>query len=526
MPEKIEEKSTTTTSEPLKPPPPKDQIVVTEHRATIGGRTVAYTVTTGTLVLKEESEKKGEHEGEAEGEKAKAQVFFIAYTRRDAGDPGRRPVTFSFNGGPGSASVWLHLGVLGPKRVDLGEIGELPPPPFRLIDNEASLLDQTDLVFIDPVTTGYSRAVVGEKNKEFLAFKKDIESVGDFIRLYTSRYRRWLSPKFLIGESYGTTRAAGLSGYLQERHGLYLNGIMLVSCVLDFQTLDFEPMNDLPYVLFLPSYTATAWYHRRLAADLQKDLQATLRKAEAFARDEYAPALMRNDTLSPRERSALVTKMARFTGLSAEYIERANLRVQILRFTKELLRDQRRTVGRLDSRITGVDRDAAGDSIASDPSAHNIIGPYTATFNDYVRRELRYESDLPYEILNFRTNDAWRYQEHENRFVEVAETLRRSISMNPHLKVFVANGYYDLATPYFATDYTFNRLGLEPELRGNVSQGFYEAGHMMYIHRPSLVKMKQDLSQFLESALSTRSAPRPRRTTTPKARAKRGRRRR
>ena len=523
MPEKIEEKSTTTTSEPLKPPPPKDQIVVTEHRATIGGRTVAYTVTTGTLVLKEESEKKGEHEGEAEGEKAKAQVFFIAYTRRDAGDPGRRPVTFSFNGGPGSASVWLHLGVLGPKRVDLGEIGELPPPPFRLIDNEASLLDQTDLVFIDPVTTGYSRAVVGEKNKEFLAFKKDIESVGDFIRLYTTRYQRWLSPKFLIGESYGTTRAAGLSGYLQERHGLYLNGIMLVSCVLDFQTLDFQPMNDLPYVLFLPTYTATAWYHRRLSADLQKDLPGTLRKAEAFARDEYAAALMKNDSLSPRERSAVVGKLARFTGLSAEYIERANLRVEIHRFTKELLRDQRRTVGRLDSRITGVDRDAAGEAIASDPSANNIIGPYTATFNDYVRGALRFESDLPYEILNFKTNEEWRYREHENRFVEVAETLRRAISMNPHLKVFVANGYFDLATPYFATEYTFNRLGLELELRGNVTQGFYEAGHMMYIHVPSLVKMKRDLSRFLDSALTapTSRARRAPARGTRKARSRR-----
>ncbi|HET9326027.1 MAG TPA: peptidase S10 [Candidatus Eisenbacteria bacterium] len=520
MPEKTEKKSVTTTTEHPKAPPPQpvDHIVVTHHRATIGGRMIAYTVTTGTLVLKEESEKKGEQEGEAEGEKPKAQVFFIAYTLRDGGDPARRPVTFSFNGGPGSASVWLHLGVLGPKRVDLGEIGELPPPPFRLIDNDSSLLDETDLVFIDPVTTGYSRAVVGEKNKDFLAFKKDIESVGDFIRLYTTRYRRWLSPKFLIGESYGSTRAAGLSGYLQERHGLYLNGIMLVSCVLDFQTLDFQPMNDLPYVLFLPSYTATAWYHRRLSADLQKDLQATLRKAEAFARDEYAPALMRNDTLSARERSAVVAKLARFTGLSAEYIERTNLRVEIHRFTKELLRDQRRTVGRLDSRITGVDRDAAGDAIASDPSANNIIGPYTATFNDYVRGELRFESDLPYEILNFKTNEAWRFQEHENRFVEVAETLRRSISMNPHLKVFVANGYYDLATPYFATEYTFNRLGLEPSLRGNVTQGFYEAGHMMYIHRPSLVQMKRDLSRFLEGALApgkgsrTRRAPRERST--------------
>ncbi len=525
MPEKTEEPAA---AEPAKTPP-SDQLVETEHEASIGGRTIRYTVTAGTLVLKEEMEKKGEHEGEAEGEKAKAKVFFIAYTRRDAGDLARRPITFSFNGGPGSSSVWLHLGVLGPKRVDLGEIGELPVPPFRLVENEASLLDRTDLVFIDPVSTGFSRAVVGEKAKEYLAFKKDIESVGDFIRLYTTRYRRWLSPKFLIGESYGTTRAAGLTGYLQERHGLYLNGVMLVSCVLDFQTLDFQPMNDLPHVLFLPTYAATAWYHRRLAPELQKDLRATLKQVETFARDEYAAALMKNDALTPRERASIVSQLARFTGLDPEYIERTNLRIEILRFTKELLRDRRLTVGRLDSRFTGVDRDAAGESIATDPSAHNIIGPYTATFNDYVRRELQFESDLPYEILNLRTNETWRFQEHENRFVEVAETLRRSISSNPHLQVFVANGYFDLATPYFATEYTFRRLGLEPALRGNVTQRFYEAGHMMYIHRPSLRQMKEDLAAFLDQAVPStapgRAPKAARRRARPKEPSARSRRR-
>src|SRR5262245_18686797 len=325
MPEKTEERAASPEPRTPEAPKPTDEVVVTRHRARIGGRVIEYTVTTGTLVLKEESEKKGDHEGEAEGEKPKAKVFFIAYTKRDAGDPAQRPLTFSFNGGPGSSSVWLHLGVLGPRRVDLGEIGELPAAPFRLLENEHSLLDLTDLVFIDPVTTGYSRAVTGEKAKEYMAFKKDIESVGDFIRLYTTRYKRWLSPKFLIGESYGTTRGAGLAGYLQERHGYYLNGIMLVSCVLDFQTLDFQPMNDLPYVLFLPTYTATAWYHKRLDAELQKDLRATLAKVEAFARDEYAAALMKNDALTPRERSSVVKQLARFTGLSPEYLERTNL---------------------------------------------------------------------------------------------------------------------------------------------------------------------------------------------------------
>ncbi len=480
---------------------PRDQLVETHHAVTIAGRQFRYTVTAGTLVLKEESEKKGDNEGESEGERPKAAVFFVAYRRDDTPDPTKRPVTFSFNGGPGSSSVWLHLGVLGPKRVDLGESGDLPAPPFRLVENEHSLLDETDLVFIDPVSTGYSRAVTGGRSKEFLNFKKDIESVGDFIRLWTTRWGRWLSPKFLIGESYGTTRAGGLSGYLQERHGMYLNGIMLVSSVLDFQTLDFQPSNDLPCALYLPSYTATAWYHRRLEPALQRDLQAALRESEAFALETYAPALMRGASLPMEERGRVAAGLARLTGLSREWIERADLRIEIMRFTKELLRDRRRTVGRLDSRYLGIDRDAVGETFTQDPSFANIVGPYTATFYDYVRRELQFESDLPYEILNFKTNESWHFAEHENRFVDVAETLRKAMTMNPYLKVFVANGYYDLATPYFATRYTFQRLGLDETLRANVSMADYEAGHMMYVHRPSLERMKQDLAGFVRGAL-------------------------
>ncbi|MEO5618280.1 MAG: peptidase S10 [Candidatus Eisenbacteria bacterium] len=483
---------------------PVDQIVQTKHTVTIGGRKLRYTVTTGTLILKQESEKKGDKAGESEGALPKAAVFFVAYTLATPGDPARRPVTFSFNGGPGSSSVWLHLGVLGPRRVDMGEEGDLPAPPFRLTENEHSLLDVSDLVFIDPVSTGYSRPVTGEKAKEFHTFRKDIESVGDFIRLYTTRYRRWLSPKFLIGESYGTTRAAGLSGYLQERHGMYLNGLMLVSSVLEFQTLHFEPNNDLPCVLFIPSYAATAWYHGRLARELQRDRKATLAQARAFALDRYAPALLQGTNLPARERAEIVTQLARFTGLSAAFIERCNLRVEISHFTKELLREQSRTVGRLDSRFTGIDRDAAGATPDSDPSFTNIMGPYTAAFYDYVRGELKYESDLPYEILSFKTHEGWRYDDHENRFVDVAETLRKSITMNPHLKVFVANGYYDLATPFFATEYTFSRLGLDESLRGNISMRYYDGGHMMYIHRPSLAILKKDLAAFVRGAMGAR----------------------
>lgn len=483
-----------------KPPEPKDQIVETKHSITLGGQEFKYTITCGTIVLKEEAEKKGDQAGESEGEKPKASVFFIAYTRDDVADKTKRPLTFSFNGGPGSSSVWLHLGVLGPRRVVMTDLGDLPPPPYRLTDNAYSLFDVTDLVFIDPVSTGFSRAVVGEKAKEFHGFKKDIESVGNFIRLYATRYQRWTSPKFLIGESYGTTRAAGLSGYLQERHGMFLNGIMLVSSILNFATARFTEGNDLPYILFLPTYAATAWYHKRLAPELQNDLQATLREVEQFARGDYALALTQGAALSADARAQIVTKLARYTGLSADYVDRADLRIEIHRFTKELLRDERRTVGRLDTRFKGIDRDAVGEQHEYDPSLTNIMGPYTATFNDYVRGELKFETDLPYEILTPRVQP-WSYAEYENQYVNVAETLRKAMTINPHLRVIIANGYYDLATPYFATEYTVSHLGLDPSLQKNIALTYYEAGHMMYIHLPSLARLKNDLAEFVRGAM-------------------------
>lgn len=474
-------------------PEPKDHLVVTQHKITINGQEIAYTVTAGTIVLKEEPDREKEYEGE----KPKAEFFFIAYTKDGLENPAERPLTFSFNGGPGSSSVWLHLGLLGPRRVVMTYEGGLPKPPYQLTDNEFSLLDQTDLVFIDPISTGYSRPAQGEKAKQFHGFKKDIESVGDFIRLYTTRYNRWLSPKFLIGESYGTTRASGLSGYLQERHGMYLNGILLISTVLNFGTIDFTPGNELPYILFLPSYAATAWYHRALK--IRRPLQSLLAEVERFAIEEYAPALLKGDSLPKRERSAVLEKLSRYTGLSIDYLERSNLRVPDSRFFKELLRARGRTVGRLDSRFLGIDRDTLGENAENDPSYTNILGPYTAAFYDYIRRELKFEKDAPYEILNFQVWP-WSYAEHENQHVFVAETLRKAMTINPHLKVFVANGYYDLATPYFATEYVFNHLGLDETLHSNISMAYYEAGHMMYIHLPALEQMKKDLAEFIEKA--------------------------
>ena len=474
-------------------PDPTDQVTVTRHKVKIGGREVAYTATCGTIVLREEAEKDGKNEGD----KARASVFFVAYTRDGITDKTKRPITFSFNGGPGSSSVWLHLGILGPKVVSLDNEGKAGPPPYKLVDNDASLLAASDLVFIDPVGTGFSRMVEGEKVKEYHEYKRDLESVGAFIRLYCSRHGRWASPKYLIGESYGTTRAAGLSGHLLERYGMYLNGVMLVSVALDFQSLRFGESNDLPPVLFLPTYAATAWYHKKLAPDLQKKkLRAFLDEVEAFAAGEYSAALFQGARLAAKDRAAIVKKLARYTGLSVDYIERTDLRVEIFRFCKELLRDQGRTVGRLDSRFTGVDRDSAGAQYEFDPSFAKIHGAYAATLNDYVRTDLKYENDLPYEIIKglYLT---WGWSDFANRYAAIGETLRKAMSYNTHMRVLVANGYYDFATPHFASDYTFEHLGLDPALRRNITTSYYEAGHMMYIHKPSLTKLAAELRKFV-----------------------------
>ena len=473
----------------------QDQLSTTQHSVTIGQQEIHYTVIAGTIVLKEEQEK----DSKSDGEKAKASVFFVAYTLDNVGDTAKRPITFSFNGGPGSSSVWLHLGVLGPRRVETDQQGNLLQPPYQLVENQYSILDQTDLVFIDPISTGFSRVVQGEEAKQFHGFKKDIESIGDFIRLYTTRYQRWTSPKFLIGESYGTTRAAGLSGYLQERHGLYLNGIMLISSVLDFQTIRFMNGNDLPYILYLPSFTATAWYYNLLDEELQADLYQTLREVEEFAVGEYTVALMKGTDLLEDERQEVIKKLTRYTGLSIDYIGRTDLRVNIMRFCKELLRNQGKTVGRFDSRFTGLDRDSVGERFEYDPSYTNILGPYTATLNDYLRSQLEFESDLAYEILTDRVHP-WNYDTHQNQYVNVTDTLRKAMTTNPYLKVFVASGYYDLATPYMATRYTFNHLGLDKSLQQNVSMSFYEAGHMMYVHQQSLIQLKEDLEGFIQLA--------------------------
>ncbi|HLA79127.1 MAG TPA: peptidase S10 [Vicinamibacteria bacterium] len=467
--------------------PPEEAPVVTRHEVRLGSKVLKYTVTTGLLPLKNEV-------GETE-----AQVFFMAYVAERPGPPAERPLMFSFNGGPGSSSVWLHLGALGPKRVRMLEEGGLPPPPYQLVDNPHTWLERTDLVFIDPVGTGFSRPAKPELGKKFWGLEGDIQSVGEFIRLYLTRYQRWASPLFLVGESYGTTRAAGLAGHLVEK-GIALNGIVLVSSILNFQTARFTKGNDLPFVLYLPTYTATAWHHKKLPADLQaQPLRAVLDQAERWASGPYSQALAQGDGLSAEERQTVVQALARYTGLDTRYVDLAELRVEIQRFCKELLRDHKRTVGRLDSRFQGMDLLAITERPEFDPSMAAIRPPYTAMFNDYVRGSLGYKSDLTYHILGGGIGP-WDWGS-GNGFADTSDALRSAFAKNPYMKLYVASGYYDLATPYFATQYTLAHLGLDASLKGNITTGLYEAGHMMYIHERELARLKQDVAGFLEAAL-------------------------
>ncbi len=462
--------------------------IVTNHEITVVGEALKYSAHVGMLPLKNDD---GDNE---------AGIFYMAYMREGIEDRKSRPIMFSFNGGPGSASVWLHLGALGPKRVQTMDDGMLPPPPYQVIDNEQTWLADTDLVFIDPVGTGFSKPRSAEVGKKYWGLQGDIQSVGEFIRLFLTRFQRWSSPVFIVGESYGTTRAAGLSGHLIDR-GIALNGIVLVSSILNFQTARFNKGNDLPFVLFLPTYTATAWYHGCLGPDLRKDLGATLAEVEAFAAGDYAAALAKGDALTSEERQGIIKRLARYTGLAESYIDETELRIQIHRFCKELLRSEKRTVGRLDSRFKGIDALAATEYPDFDPAIAVITPPYTSAFNDYVRTELKYETDDVYQILGTGIKSPWDWGSAGNGYPDTSDALRAAFSKNPHMRVFVASGYYDLATPYFATEYTLSHMGLDPTLRANITTGEYEAGHMMYVHTESLAKLQADVSGFIAEAL-------------------------
>lgn len=464
-----------------------DEPVVTQGQVVIGNETIDYEATTGKLSLKDDTGKK------------LADVFFIAYTKPGV-DPHTRPITFAFNGGPGSSSVWLHMGMLGPRRIAFPEDASSLKPPFKAIENSFSLLDTTDLVFIDPVSTGFSRPAEPDKKSQFHGYDEDVRSVGQFIYDYTSKYQRWLSPKYLLGESYGGIRAVGLTGYLQERYNYELNGIVIVSGVINFQTLRFGAGNDLAYVCFLPSYTATAWYHGKLDDDLQgKSVEEVVQEAEKFAGGAYAAALLKGDALPEKKKDAIADQYARLTGLSAEFVKRNHLRVSQGRFSKELMRDDGRTAGRFDSRYLGIDRDDAGESTEYDPSAAALFGPFTATINDYLRRDLNYSEDRVYEILTGNVQP-WSYSRFEGRYVDATETLRKAMTANPALQVYIACGYYDLATPHYAMEYTVDHLMLNEALRDNIRFGYFEGGHMMYVHEPSLADLKTQLVEFYDTS--------------------------
>ena len=466
----------------------EDKPIETHGQVMISDKVWKYTATTGFMPLKD-----------ADGE-VEAKLFYVAYTADDAGDRSNRPLMFSFNGGPGSSSVWLHLGALGPKRVVMPEGPTIPAPPFRLVENGESWLDQTDLVFIDPVETGYSRAAKPELNKKFHGLKGDIASVGEFVRMYLARNERWTSPLYVVGESYGTTRAAGLAGAL-ARDGIALNGVILISSILDFESLRSSRSNDIPFTLYLPSFAATAWYHKALSADLQAlSLRDVLDQAERFASGDYQAALSRGDRLTPEERSQIADQIARLTGLTPKFVDQNNLRIDDGRFFAELLRDRRAVIGRFDSRYTGGAEDMGAESAGFDPSYAAVQAPYTATFNQYVRADLGYKTDVRYNILGSERIGRWEWDTGGMGYPETVSLLRDAMAKNPHLKVWIAAGYYDLATPYPVAAYTGDHLHLDPKMRVNLRLTTYEAGHMMYLDPASLAKLKQDAVAFVAAA--------------------------
>ena len=483
---------------PAAPPPappiplPDEPPVVTRHELRVGERTLVYYATVGFLPLKNERDE------------TEARLFFIAYTLGTPEGDRNRPLMVSFNGGPGSSSVWLHLGGLAPRRVRMLDDGAMPPPPFQLVDNEHTWLEETDLVFVDPVDTGYSRAATPEIARRFRGVDGDLASVGEFIRLYLTRAGRWASPLFLVGESYGTFRAAGLAGRLVEQ-GIAFNGIVLVSSILQMQTARFDEGNDLPYVLFLPTYAATAWYHGKLPTDLQaRDLAAVLAEVEAWAAGDYTVALARGSALPAAERAAVAERLARYTGLSPRYVELSNLRVQIHRFCKELLRDQGRTVGRLDSRYTGFDALGVAETPDFDPSLSAIRPPFTTMLNDHLRTTLGFRTDAEYHILR---GLEWDWGKAGEGYPRTSGDLAAAFAKNPYLHLFVASGFYDLATPYFATTYTLDHLALEPAARANIHTGSYPVGHMVYLEANTLARLKADVAAFIRAATSVADQP-------------------
>ena len=464
--------------------PNEEKVSRTTHTVRLGGAEIRYAATVGTVPIR------------LDDGKVAARMFFVAYTR-DGEDAKTRPISFLYNGGPGSASVWLHMGSFAPRIAKMAEEGFQPAPPFQLVENPNSLIDVSDLVFVDAIDTGYSRVMPGVDNSQFHGQDGDIRDFGEFVAEYLDEYNRWPSPKFLIGESYGTIRSAGLSQELQSRHGIELNGIVLLSALLTYQTLSPAPNNDIAYAIQIQTFAATAWYHKKLPRDLQqKPVQQVVNEARSFALGEYMTALTKGNTLTDAERNSMAEKLARYTGLTVKYILQANLRVDSGRFRKELLREQRLVVGRLDGRFTALDADAAGERQEFDPSNTALAGPYVAMFKDYVKNELKWESDLHYPTSgNVRP---WTYV--QNRYMDMTDTLRLTMAKNPFLKVFVVCGYYDMATYVGGAEFNLTHMAFDRQITDRVSFGYYEGGHMMYIRTSAHAALKKDMAAFIQSA--------------------------
>ncbi|MEJ2696514.1 MAG: hypothetical protein P8013_07675 [Candidatus Sulfobium sp.] len=460
--------------------PPDTGLSTTEHSVRLRGAVLRYKATAGYM-----------HTGT--GDK-KADNFFVSYVKEGVTDKKDRPVTFVFNGGPGASSIWLHLGAIGPKRISKFFTGKPLSPPYSLVDNEYTWLDLTDLVFIDPVGSGYSRAATG--GKDFYGLSEDAKSVGEFVRRYVTEEERWLSPKFIAGESYGTVRAVLLADRLHEAYGMDVNALMLISPVLNFQTFTFGAGNDLPYVLFLPSYAAAAAYHKKTSF-AAIDGRGALRQVEEWAVGDYMVSLARGSAMSDSERQSVARKLSAYTGLPKRYIENQDMRISNSEFINKLLYDRHRFLGLLDSRYTGTK--PAEDLFYDDPTMVGTLGFYVAAMNDYVRRELGYKNDLPYEYLSKKASWSWDWGSAARGYPDVAGKLGKLINRTHYLKVFIAAGYYDLDAPYFAAVYTVNHLGLQPDRRKNVTLELYKAGHQMYTDLPSLKKLRSDISAFIEN---------------------------
>jgi carboxypeptidase C (cathepsin A) len=463
-------------------PNPPEQISVTKHSIQLNGTDFNYTAIAGFLPILDESGK------------TEANMFFVAYIK-DQQDTSQRPISFAFNGGPGSSSVWLHLGCLGPQRVVLHKNSS--SSPYELIDNQYTWLDLSDIVLIDPVGTGFSYASDESHEKDFFDVHKDIASVGSFIRLFLTKYKRWSSPKYLVGESYGTLRAVGLLNYLPKEYGIRIDGVALISSALNFETISFKKGNDFPFVLYLPSYTAAAWYHKKLSWDLQGDLQKTLKKAQAWADTEYFNLLAKGDNLSEGQRSEVTDKLAVYTGLSPDFIKKNNYRIDVYSFITELLADKQLWLGLMDSRVTTPVIPHSEDY--EDPSFLAVKTEFVTALNDYLAKNLDFNTVKPYKSLSMKVNSSWQWGSASGGFVDFTDNLARAVSADGNLKVFAAMGYYDLTTPFRTQEYTFDHLGLQPARKKNISCSYYLSGHQVYTSEDSLKKLKTDITAFFSN---------------------------